>query len=91
MGRAVELNVPPYCTPVELKPRCDCGAVQGFFDSRTQRAFCAFCGRIQMPPGKRAEIEARNRAMAADSAALARRRVTMPERARPRAAPPPDV
>ena len=90
MGRAVELNVPPYCTPAELKPRCDCGSEAGYFDARSQRAFCAFCGRTQMPPGKRAEIEARNRLAAADSAALARRRLVTPER-EPRGAPAPQT
>lgn len=83
----MELNVPPYCTLVELKPRCDCGSPQGYFDSRSQRAFCALCGRTQMPPSKRAEIEARNRMAAADSSALARRRHVTPERAPPKSWP----
>ena len=87
----MELNPPPYCSPVDLKPPCFCGGASGYFDTRSQRAFCAFCGKTQMPSGKRAEMEARNRAMAADSVGLARRRVTMPERAQPHAARPPDV
>ncbi len=85
----MELNVPPYCTPVELKPPCFCGGATGYFDTRSQRAFCAFCGKTQMPPGRRAEIEARNRIMAADSSALGRRRHVTPPREPPRLAPPP--